>query len=133
MAFQSSELDLTASYTVTNYTRLATRRLPPGRVTVCPVCLTQQRFPHREEARWSTSVVAFLSTSLLKQQNCIILKFNSRTFSYEEQEEMVFSFGIDFHAMTTWERMFPWPLPTADHVAAFYHSYRPIRKMAAVN
>ena len=34
MAFQSSELDLTASYTVTNYTRLVTRRLPPGRVIV---------------------------------------------------------------------------------------------------
>ena len=46
---------------------------------------------------------------------------------------MVFSFGIDFRAMTTWERMFPWPLPTADHVAAFYQSYRPIRKMAAAN
>ena len=125
MAFQSSELDLTASYTVTNYTRLVTRRLP--------LCLTQQRFPHREEARWSTSVVGFFSTSLLKQQNCIILKFNSRTFSYEEQEEMVFSFGIDFRAMTTWERMFLWPLPTADHVAAFYQSYSPIRKMAAAN
>ena len=44
---------------------------------------------------------AFSSTSLLKQQNCIILKFNGRTFSDEEQKEMVFFFAIDFHALMT--------------------------------
>ena len=34
-----------------------------------------------------------------RSQNCIVLKFNRRTFSDEEQEEMVFFFAIDFYAL----------------------------------
>ena len=50
--------------------------------------------------RWSTSRL-FFSTLQLKTKNCIILKFDRRTVSDEEQEEMVFFFAIDFHAMIT--------------------------------
>ena len=52
---------------------------------------TEQSFPHREEARRSSSLL-ISSTSLHKKQNSIFEAFN------EEREEMVFFVTIDFRA-----------------------------------